>query len=36
MNHSTKKMRGSMPPKYEVWELNNVLEKAGFENKEPI
>ena len=25
-----------MPPKYEVRELIRVLEKAGFENKEPV
>ena len=31
-----KKLRGSMPPKYEVREVIKVLEKAGFENKEPI
>ena len=24
-----KKMRGTMPPNSEVWELNKVLEKAG-------
>ena len=25
-----------MPPKYEVREVIKVLEKAGFENKEPV
>ena len=30
------KMRGPMPPKYEVREVNKVLERAGFENKEPL
>ena len=29
-------MRGSMPPKFEVREVIKVLEKAGFESKEPI
>ena len=29
-------MRRSMPPKYEVQEVNKLLEKAGFESKEPI
>ena len=28
--------RGSMPPKYEVQELNKVFERVGFKNKEPI
>ena len=29
-------MWGSMPLKYEVHEVNEVLERAGFENTEPI
>ena len=29
-------MWGSMPPKYDVLKVIKVLEKAGFENKEPI
>ena len=31
-----KKMRGSLPPKYEVREVLKTLEKAGLENKLPI
>ena len=31
-----KKMRGSMPPKYEVREVLKTIEKAGFESKLPI
>ena len=31
-----KKIWGSMTPKYEVLKVIKVLEKAGFENKEPI
>ena len=31
-----KKMRGSMPPKYDVWEVLKTLEKAGLESKLPI
>ena len=31
-----KKMRGSMPPKYEVREVLKTLEKAGLESKLPI
>ena len=25
-----------MPPKYEIRDVNKVLERTGFENKEPI
>ena len=31
-----KKMRGSMPPKYEVREVLKTLEKAGLESKLPL
>ena len=29
-------MRGSLPPKCDVRDVNSVLEKAGFENKDPV
>ena len=29
-------MRGSIPPKYEVREVLETLEKAGFESRMPI
>ena len=31
-----KKMRGSMPPKFEVREALKILERAGLENKLPV
>ena len=35
-SNEAKKIRGSMPPRCDVRELNKVLERAGFENKDPI
>ena len=29
-------MRGSTPPRCDVRDVNSVLEKAGFESKDPI
>ena len=29
-------MRGSMPPRIDVREVKRVLERAGFENKDPL
>ena len=31
-----KKMRGSMPPMCDVRQVSKVLERAGFENKDPV
>ena len=36
MTTQAKKMRGSMPPKYEVLEVLKTLEKAVLESKLPI
>ena len=34
--NEAKKIRGLMPPRYDVHEVNKVLERAGFENKDLV